>query len=251
METSLFPCKFHVDLRDVDFRQELKLSAMFGYFQEAASQSAATLGLGFEDLEHRYGASWALLRVRADILRWPHWMEEVTVETWPIPPAMLEFERDFRVKDGEGNLLVRGSSVWIVFDVASRRLRRADSVQGNYPPFYTERALDDKLHKLPDLIAPELVYRKTIGYSDVDLNGHVNNTRYLDYMMDCFPLENHREFGVRSVEISYLNEALPGETLELLRDVSAAPDGVVSIAGMKPGGKTAFQARVRIERRGE
>ena len=53
------------------------------------------------------------------------------------------------------------------------------------------------------------------------------------------------------MEISYLNEALPGETLELLRDVSAAGEGIISIAGQKPDGKTAFQARVHIERRCE
>ncbi len=251
MDTSVYQTSFHIDLRDVDFNKELKLSTLFGYFQEAASQAVDELGIGFAALEREHGVAWALLRMRVDLLRCPLWMERVTVETWPLPPQLLEFERDFLLRDGHGEVIARASSVWVIFDTASRRLRKSETIAIDYPPFRTERALGEKLRKLPDLTAPETAYHKTIGYSDVDLNGHMNNTRYLDYCMDCFPLEGHRQYGVRSVEISYLNEALPGETLELLRDVSAAGEGIISIAGQKPDGKTAFQARVHIERRCE
>ncbi len=71
----------------------------------------------------------------------------------------------------------------------------------------------------------EVAYRRVIGYSDIDVNGHLNNCKYIDFIMDCFPREVHRERRVASIEINFVHEALPGHTVAIYREaVPASPD---------------------------
>lgn len=95
----------------------------------------------------------------------------------------------------------------------------------------------------------EVIYRNryVIGYSDVDFIGHINNTRYIDYIRDCFPVESHRQYGVKAIEVNYIKEAFPGDSLLMYRDVSALDSNMVYIEGAnETDGKPGFKARVEI-----
>ncbi|MCL2493884.1 MAG: thioesterase, partial [Clostridiales bacterium] len=86
----------------------------------------------------------------------------------------------------------------------------------------TERSLGRSLGKLQPVAGTKPVFEKLIGYSDVDYNSHLNNARYIDYIMDCIPFSEHKRREVRALEINYLNELVPGDTIELRR--ADAPD---------------------------
>jgi medium-chain acyl-[acyl-carrier-protein] hydrolase len=238
--------QMHVELRDLDFTKRLKLSALFTYLQDAAGIHAEKLGLGIGRLMEKLGVSWVLMRIRADITRYPEWDEEITIETWPLEPKRFEFERDFIVKDREGQIIVRAVSTWVVMDMTSRELKKGDFV-GGYPALINERAIDCKLGKLRDYGQPEPAYRKTIGYSDVDFNGHLNNARYVDYLMDCFSIESHEQYLITSIEVSYINEALPGDSIMLSKDISALDQGKVYIEGLhEKDGRVVFKAQLMM-----
>lgn len=238
---------YSVGYSDVDFTKKLKLSALFGYFQDTASQAAAKLGGGVDTLAEKYSVAWVLLRIRAEIGRFPELNEEITVQTWPHPPGKLEFERDYSVIDAEGKVIIRAVSHWGIIDVEKRELRKSGFIELKYPPFIQEHALEYKFGKLRPFGQPDAAYKKVIGYSDVDFNGHINNARYIDYIMDCFPVESHRQYCVRSIEVNYIKEAFPGDTLVMFRDVSALASNKVYIEGVNEAdGKAVFRAQVEI-----
>ena len=239
--------KYLIGLSDVDFTKRLKLSTLFGYFQDVASLSAENLGIGINKLESEFSVAWVLMRIRVDIERNPTWNEGITVETWPQQPKKLEFERDYIVRDTEGNIIIRAVSTWIIFDIKTRELRKSELIAIDYPPFVNERAIECKLGRLKPFGQLDIAYKKVIGYSDVDFNGHLNNSKYIDFIMDCFPVENHRHYGVKSIEVNYINEALPGEALVLRRDVSAVNANMIYIEGVNEAAKKAvFKAQVEI-----
>jgi acyl-ACP thioesterase len=241
---------YSIGLSDVDFMKKLKLSTLFGYFQDIASLAVENLGIGIDTLDQKFSVAWVLMRIRVDITRNPSWNEEITVETWPQQPKKLEFERDFLVRDAGGNIIIRAVSTWIIFDIQTRELRKSELIAVNYPPFSKERAIDCKLGKLKPFGQLDVAYKKVIGYSDVDLNGHLNNSRYIDFIMDCFPVENHKKYSVKSIEVNYINEAMPGETLVLYRDISAIDSNKIYIEGVNDNGdKTAFKTQVEISPR--
>lgn len=245
-----FQSNIHVDLRDVDFTKKVKLSTLFSYFQDVASLASDKLGYGIEQLENQFGVAWILIRIRVEINRMPEWNEEITIETWPQEPKRVEFERDFIVRDANGEILIRAISLWVIMDIHERKLKRCEAVGIHYPDVIKERALDKKLGKLTDNGHLEKVYQKVIGYSDVDFNGHLNNSKYIDYIMDCFPIENHRKFEVKSIEVNFINEALPGDTITLFRDVSDLHENKVFIEGKnEESGNKVFKATVEIKPR--
>ncbi|RLL47128.1 acyl-ACP thioesterase [Oceanobacillus piezotolerans] len=244
---TLFAKKYHVDLSDVDFKKKLKLSTLFSYFQDAASDAASNLGAGIDVLEDS-GIAWILMRIRVDILRLPKWDEEIVIETWPLEPKRLEFERDYLVKDNDGNTIIRAVSAWVIMDRVERKLMRSDSIALKYPTIIEERAIHCKLGKLKKNGQLEKSYERVIGYSDVDFNGHLNNSKYIDFMMDCFPIEDHMKSSPKRLEVNFVNEVLPGETIILHKDTSMIEEKRLYIEGINENTeKPVFKAVVEIE----
>ena len=249
-EIAVYQKKFNIRLNDVDFTEGLKLSSLFLYFQDIASDHADIIGNGFRELEQHYGLTWVLMRIKVEIIRNPKWDEIIEIETWPQAPKKLEFQRDFLVRDQEGNEIIKAISTWALLDIKTRELRKSETVKIDLPLFRTERVMDFKLGRIKAFGQQEFSYQKAIGYSDVDLNGHLNNTKYIDYIMDCFPLESFRQYNIKGIEINYLKEALPGETITLHKDVSEISANRVYIEGINEKDQcVSFKALAEIEKK--
>lgn len=249
METvSEYRKKYHVDYGDADYYKNLKISALFNYFQDIASIHAENLGLGLEFLQEELGVTWVLVKILVKIERLPKLNEEIYLETWPLEPKKLEFERDFYVRDMEGNILVKAISSWVIMDIENREIKKTEELPSRLPQFNTERAIDGRIGKIKGEQQPIEVYKKVIGYSDIDINGHLNNSKYIDYITDCFSLEEHRRNSVDSIQVNYLNEAFAGDSIILFRDVSKRISNVVYVEGMnEAGSKTYFKANITLK----
>jgi len=239
---------YQITVSDCDFTKKLKLSALFNHFQEIAALHAENLGIGVNTIEHNYGVIWALIRIRAEILRHPILDEEITIETWPQYPKRYEFHRDFLIKDKQNNVIVRAASVWVLLDKATRELKKAGIISAdNYPQLLTERAIDGPLKKLRPDGKPEISYKRVIGCSDIDVNGHLNNSKYVDFIMDCFTMKDIRQYQVRSIQVSYINEALAGDTIILFKDISSLDNGKIYIEGLnEQNNKLIFNAEINV-----
>lgn len=246
--SSVFKGKYHIDLRDVDFTKKLKLSTLFSYFQDVASLASIDLGYGIETLEKKFGVAWILTRIRVDIIRHPVWDEEITIETWPLEPGKIEFDRDFLVKDANGDIIIRAVSKWVIMDIKERKIKRTEVINIQYPEKRTERAIEGKIGKLKDFGKLEEAYNKVIGYSDIDFNGHLNNSKYVDYIMDCFPVEEHKNHTIKSIDLNFNQEALPGDSITLFKDISSLEEHLIYIEGVSlTGNNVVFKSLVTID----
>ncbi|MGV3487493.1 MAG: acyl-[acyl-carrier-protein] thioesterase [Tuberibacillus sp.] len=246
--SSLFKRNYHIDLRDVDFTKKLKLSTLFGYFQDIASLASLDLGFGIETLEKKFGVAWILTRIRVDIQRYPIWDEEITIETWPLEPGKVEFERDFLVKDARDEIIIRAVSKWVIMDIQERKIKRTEFIGITYPENRTERAIEGKFGKLKNFGNLETAYKKVIGYSDIDFNGHLNNSKYVDYIMDCFHVDDHKNHTIRTIDLSFIQEALPGDTITLVKDTSKLEEHLIYIEGLnQKGHDVIFKSLIKID----
>lgn len=245
---SIYKKQYHVDYGDSDFYKKLKLSSLFNYLQDIASLHSEHLGIGINDIHKKHGVAWVMVRIMVDIERIPNWNEDITIETWPSEPKKLEFERDFIVYDMQRNILVRAISSWVIMDVKKREIRKTDLIAIEYPPFVEQRAINKRMIKLKPMGEQNFVYKKLIGYSDIDINGHLNNSKYLDYITDCFSMERHREYTVESVQISYISEALAGDSIVFYKDISNLESGSVYVEGVDEiSSKVYFKASLKIK----
>lgn len=230
--SSVFKREYHIDLRDVDFKRRLKFSTLFSYFQDIGSLASEDLGFGIETLGEKFDVSWILTRMRVNIIQHPVWNEDITIETWPLEPGKVDFDRDYLVKDARGNIIIRAVSKWIIMDNYTRKIKRTETIGIQYPENITERAIEGKLPKLKRSGELETVYNKVIGYSDIDFNGHLNNTKYVDYITDCFSMDDHKNNSIYIIDLNFNSETLPGDTITLYKDTSKTDEDSIYIEGI-------------------
>lgn len=197
----------------------ITLQALVNYFQEAAANHAADLGVGMEHLFAR-GQSWMLSRFFVQLSRFPAWKEPVTVETWPAGNERMFALRHFRLRSGEAELGF-GASAWLLIDLGRRRPLRPDIARDLDVP----GPAIDLAHRLPGRVeaptarACERVFH--VRASDLDMNRHVNNVAYMDWALEAVPPETRQARRLRSLQVEFLAECGQGEQI-----VSAcAPDG--------------------------
>jgi hypothetical protein len=122
------------------------------------------------------------------------------------------------------------------------------SLTGNLPNNDGLSALDEILEKIPPAEGLEDQMVTRAGYSTIDLMGHVNNARYIDWISDCFTFEEHLTKKLSWLQINYVNEVKPGEPVALQR--GAYPGGLntwyITGTNLVTGAK-AFEAQVGWE----
>lgn len=204
--------KFTLTDMDVDCFGRMKLSTLLFYAQEVAGKHSALLGADYDHLLEKK-LFWAVSRHRVQITRLPCLGESITVQTWPMPTTRVAYPRSLVAFDADGNELFRSISLWVLMDMDSRSMvlpgKSGVDVRGTLTG--SELAVP---HSLVPRAMPNLT-RRTVTYTCLDRNGHMNNTRYLDWVEDLLPSDFHREHIPKELVICYLNEAREAQELEL------------------------------------
>lgn len=220
-----------VSYGDVDRDGVLLLPGVFKFLQEAAIKHADQFDAGTRAMLSR-GESWVLNRVAAAIHRYPRYEEPVRVVTWSSGIRTFKGFRDFRVFCGD-ELVATASSLWLYVDLGTKALVRVpEEIAARFPSgsgavFHPDL---DKLKLEPPRPGPVQPCAVSVRYSDVDGNGHVNNTAYLDFLQTALV---RRGFPGRpaSVAIQFLKEIPPGaESVDVCLEV-AEPAVVFALNG--------------------
>ena len=177
-----------IDSRDVDGNGYCKASALLGHIQEAATQAAEHGGFGRAMTTDGYHAFWMLTRVWYQLRRPLRWEEPLTIRTWHRGDKGATMYRDYDLfVDGEA--VGECVSAWVLASMDTRQIIRLATVHELDGTGGGELCKSKKLSKLRLPQNLELAGRRKLRYSDTDLNGHVNNTRYADFACDALEME--------------------------------------------------------------
>ena len=199
-----------VSYGDVDRDEVLLLPGVFKFLQEAAIKHADLFDAGTHAMVSR-GESWVLNRMAAAIHRYPRYEEAVRVVTWSSGIRAFKGYRDFRVFCGE-ELVVSASSLWLYVNLRTKSLVRVpEEIAATFPsrPGAIFRPDLDKLKLVPPDAGSAQTHPVSVRYSDVDGNGHVNNTAYFDYLQTAL-IKGGFPPRPQNVEIQFLKEIPPG-----------------------------------------
>ena len=208
---SVYEKRYRLLSSDVDAERRLRLSRLFTFLQEASIAHTTELGMGREKTLDK-GLLWIVTLQQVKVERLPVYDEAVRLLSWPGDTMHLYFPRYYRLEDEDGNTLLVGSALWALMDQRTRRMV--------FPEDYEIRIAGEKGEKLLPLpAAPKPAQGGerevfTVPYSYVDLNGHMNNTRYLDLTEDRMPADL-RARPIREIRAEYSAEAKLGEEVAL------------------------------------
>ena len=208
----IFRQQFHIDPVAVDCYGRLKPSMLLLYAQEVAGHHSDQLGFTYNSLASQ-GLFWAIIRNRVSITRLPREHEDITIETWPMPTTRTAYPRSTIAYDAQGNELFRSVSLWVLMDRQNRSMVLPGKSGVDVPGELRGLELDSP--KSLSLRSLSSCSRRQVRFSDLDVNSHMNNTRYLDWIMDVLPSSFHRNHSVKDFTLCYMNEALEAQALDL------------------------------------
>lgn len=227
---SVYRKEFTLGSDCVDRFGRLKTSRMLLYAQQIAGEHSSAMGLTYEALAAR-GLFWAVVRNRLQVTRLPREGETIFMETWPMPTTRTAYPRSTVAYDAEGKELFRTLSLWVLMSFESRAMvlpaKSGVTVEG------TLRGNELATPRSVALKPMGNRMERTVRFTDLDKNGHMNNARYLEWIDDLLPSDFHGGHPIGDVTMCYMNEAREGQTLHLTWDTDA--EGTLLVDIHRPG----------------
>ena len=215
MDKNVYIINKEITSVEVDFNLDTKLSNIFLFFQEVSSIQSEVFHIGKADTLDK-DLHWVITRFNVEITRLPKYGEHIKVLTYPGSSNVLFFNRHYRILDEKDNVLVKASSIWCVIDDKTHMVKK-DPFNGLKLPVLS---MEDEL-PLPNKITYKegnLIYKKTIKYSDIDLNSHLNNTRYIELIQDAFDIDFYKSHKLVNLTINYLAELKLNDEVSIYKD---------------------------------
>ena len=233
----MFQKSYVISNNDVDKRFQLKVPAIFRYFQDVAMSATAPLGVDSISLSKR-NIDWVITRMTVEIKRLPKCDEEITVHTYPGKDMAMLYPRYFFITDVNGEVIISSSSVWALIDNTSRKViidrETISKLPGETSPYQLD--LPEKV-AFPD--SNTFIEKRTIHYSDLDFNSHMNNVRYVELLMDAHDSSFYDTHRLSSITLNYMKEIKEKEAVEIFTDTSN-PETI----SVKVDGNVAFLGKV-------
>ncbi len=201
---------FRLHSWEVDQQAKAKPDILFSIMLDSAWAHANNSDFSYEALREE-GQIWVLSRFLAVFHELPAWDEEITVETWSKGVDKLFGLRDFTVLSESGTNLASATSAWLVIDRRTSRIQRINLEHSDFPVQLDRHAIETKLGKIEEQEAGKTDFEYVVRYGDIDVNNHVNSSRYLRWIVDSFPRAVLDEKRLASFEINFLAEAQHGD----------------------------------------
>ena len=200
-----------------DAEGKLALTAPFTLFQDAASEHAEILGVGFADMQKR-ASFWTTVRTRLHFYGKPAIMDNVQVETWPCPPGATRCDRAYRLRRN-GETLIEGKPEWCVFDLEKKSVKPvAEAGFREDMEYIDETVLPGPYARFRHNFADEdCAHVHIVRTSDIDVGRHMNNVAYLRAIIDSFRVAELEQMNVTEMEIMFMMPCFEGEELQIMR----------------------------------
>lgn len=197
----------------VDFTGRLTMGVLGNHLLNCAGFHASERGFGIAEInENHY--TWVLSRLAIELEDMPRQYEDFSIQTWIENVYRLFTDRNFELQDKNGKIIGYARSVWAMISMETRKPADLISLHGNNLGQYVsdrECPIDKPGRIKVSVDAPVEEYQTR--YSDIDINGHVNSIKYIEHILDLFPMDTFKEKQVKRFEMAYVAESYYGDVL--------------------------------------
>lgn len=209
-----FNLNFKTAFHDIDASRVVSPSAIFRYLQEAANEHFFAVGPSFDCLRDELGLGFVLSRLALEMYEPIKYGDRVTVTTWTSFSKWYAFNRSFEIEKN-GRTVGKAASIWALLDLKNMRPVRIEDHDFGFESEPAAEISAPIRFRIPNADALEKVGEKTVRYSDIDCNMHMNNTNYPNMLCDYIPdIEKRR---VKAISLSWAHEAHFGSELDIYR----------------------------------
>lgn len=210
-ENGIWNINYKIPAYEVDATRRATLVTIGNLFQDIAGKHAHHHKMGYYDMQER-GQFWALSRLKIAIHIAPMWQQDIQIQTWISSMKGPFSNRHFQILDREGKILCEGSTLWVLLDINTRKPVRIGAMT---MPFLEDKipacGLAEKVRPQKD---PPLIHSHKVVYSDLDMVGHVNNVKYIEWITDSLQIDRS-QWQAKMLSINFLSETHLGDTIAI------------------------------------
>lgn len=202
----------------VDFTGHLTMSVLGNHLLNCAGFHAADRGFGIASLnENHY--TWVLSRLAVELEEMPYQYESFSIQTWVENVYRLFTDRNFAILNKDGKAIGYARSVWAMISMETRKPADLLTLHGGSIVDYVcdKECPIEKAGRIKVSENATPVEYQT-KYSDIDINGHVNSIKYIEHILDLFPIEMFKEKRIKRFEMAYVAESYYGDVLSFYKE---------------------------------
>lgn len=211
--------KYTIEANMVDTSCRATMTSICNFLQIAAGNHAHFRGIGFEGMSAA-GHFWVLNRLLIEMDEMPAWRTSISVQTWVHSMKGPFSYRNFEICGENGKRIGAGSTLWVALDAETRKPVRINT--DGFPILEDKQPICGEPSKIKPIVIGEERMQATehqVVYSDLDMINHVNNTKYIEWILDTYGVWN-KENKVKRLEVNYLNETHSEETVLIISNAA-------------------------------
>ena len=239
-EKNFFYREFKLYFSQCNINQVIKLAEFLAITSDSAVEDYHQRGITFDFLKEK-NVAILTSRIAYRFHKMPKCNQIITLRCWEEAPKGLQLTRCYELTDESGEVLVNGFTTWLLVNLENRRIMKPSSFTYREEPTFTTplKSLDCGKIQIPENL--DLLGSRKICFSDLDANGHMNNSRYGEYIIDILPPEFQNK-QITDLRLNYAHEAMFGDTLELFGNLNAGENRIVVIG--KQGQNVCFESEL-------
>ncbi|MBP2619845.1 acyl-ACP thioesterase domain-containing protein [Streptococcus panodentis] len=233
-----YQMKMKIPFDMADMNGHLKLPDVILLSLQVSGMQSIDLGISDKDMLERYNLVWIITDYDIDVVRLPHFAEEITIETEALTYNRLFCYRRFTIFDESGQAIIQMLGTFVLMDRDSRKVHPVEpEIVAPYQSAFSKKLMRGP--KYPDLEhATSKDYH--VRFYDLDMNGHVNNSKYLDWIFEVMGADFLTQHIPKKIHLKYVREVRPGGMIASSYDL----DGLKSNHQIASDGQVNAQALV-------
>ena len=240
--------EYTIPFCEVDTKESVFLPTLWNLMQDTAWHHADHLKVGYSDLAEQR-CFWVLSRLSIQMEQYPGWDEKIKIRTWLTGMGRLFALRHFSIANSKGDILGTAKSGWLVLDLKSRRPQRIEPVFKHLLHLFDGLPSTEEPEKLPSPVRSKMEKSYMVRYSDIDMHHHVNNTIYIEWILDSYPFEMNQTHQIHTFEINFLAESSYGDEISVHTEpVENFPLALLHSVFRKGDGRELCRAKVSWKR---
>ncbi len=207
--------EFNIGFRDIDENYKLTNKALLGFFEDTAGVHSSKVGFGLLDIPKTH-LTWFLISIRVKVLKRPMYGEKIKIVTWAEGRNKLYAFRNYQAQNEKGEILAIAASKWIPIDTTNGSIMKlTDEIYNKYGEENKLNFEDEKTYKIKEPSNYTLSKEYTVTKAMIDMQNHVHNTYYLNFVLEILP-EELKGKDINELEILYKNQIFYHETVKIL-----------------------------------
>jgi acyl-ACP thioesterase len=206
-----FDRQFELRYFEMDKFGEAPSTTILTLLEETAADHCYSIDYSLYDLVEQ-NVGWVLRSGVMQMERFPKYKEKIVIRTWLSNYSTIRGFRHNIIYDEQGNIIGRSKGLWVFFDIKKRRpIKIFDDIRKKWSYCNEECINHDISQKIDPIDSASYTEKFMVNRYDTDMNKHVNNIRYLQWLIESLPEELIDNYYLHFIDGRFVAEAEYGD----------------------------------------